>query len=1661
MDGFNKNQIKKANTINIGKNIPDGNVFEKKQVSDDKFSEVNGFEIIDELNVIQTDQKKKSLKKKNEPDINAQVLEKLKKGSVKVIREVKDVKPVKTSKSDMAQTAIEYYHQTLENAEDEIFDGYQGTPLTKTRYSSVSYFKKKKRVDEALKRVSYVSKVEAARPALNSGEPEYERIDDIEVLLSKIESFRKLPDKEYSLDKDDKFVKNLPANIKLVKAAEVIKKHLSDAEEDGLLPEEIDIADVRDKIAHYEELKEYLNVRMEIMTSPYYIYCRHSDVNYTEGQLKHFIEGFENKDKAFQDRNRDVIKYLKSVQTLRNLDFVKKRGMVSVPEDKIEAKAKKEETEDKERFLKAEENRHEEKKQEEKQEEKAVEEEKKEEKKQEQSAAAYKKSNILPAKLSVLPRWKENERPTKERFDEVMGPVAMKKELTAYLDSMNNSEFVKNFVNKPAEEKALKERISSAYALIMKGKTPNEDQVNRAYADALNKLAMQKHLIEENTNLLKRREDERSLVMRCLNNDILDNYERRFTTVSDKEAINLLMMGKNHRGGDEILTNNISDLDLDTQKEISEFKFEDYIYKTDEEFISSYAEKYDKLCKMAKFDVLIDKRDDRVTYGTYLKTNMRIRSDFAKLYKEHYEDKLKLMSSPYYALIPQDELKGFLDKNGNSKIARIKDPALADFLRTYRKVELGKPSLSKKSQTFKDIVANGCDVQMKKDCATVKRYMKIAEEGQKIAKKSGDKDYQFTSENKEDNLLKLYRQHQELVKSREIKEDVEFVNSRIYGESEQPFMKNSAETLDKLEKTIMSFITKGEIYGVKLRLEDRPGLERLIKKWVAKRRIAIRANDASLFCIPMAFGLGCDFNNDDFAETKEGEWLKKFKAGSKPEEISKDLNEKRRAYAEATTEIYKFLHTNGYPMSPDRKYEKRLQDKEKIKEIVERGDYPVITVNGVEITSYNYKKSALTHMAKLGKEYRFEGEDGERITELLKECSDIEQRRLVLHTMYGDVGGEKNLIYVIGMREITAEEIRVKTELFPLLTGKVEGIEEAVSERVKAAIEKKQKGEKEKDIEKQKIEQEFTVITEEEVNREEIDRILLNKPLLDTGILSPARAKDLKSDASFVEIMKPGEFIYVVREGTEEISEAAAAKTVSNADGSFVIDGLAINRLAMNLRCSPGEGRSNKEIISILKRLDAKQNMTDNKLTKEEADKQFSDAMYELKHIYYIHLKRLENTYGKKLSQMHPYDVLRMLGDDYSKLDTDFSIMQDTIQMLECGRFFDMNKKEDKEFSRLAYYYNTVFSNNIKKFGMDFASNELSGEKMYVYSDKDRSDRGELNEKGMEDYHFMTDKDIGGASLTKKEQKEYIKDLRKRAREEGWDDKLFGRYLDPKARIINKNIIDLNNHASVRVANDALNAQFEGEKVSEADMKKMQEVVKASYEFKRSLASSVPKDTYKTFCNKGKNKKLKGINYKGILTLMRPIKLDKDGYPLNKDEETKIALNNNDLYFLTLDDMEQRKPFLDRIAGEARDLCFTVDQLRDPAYILKNKTRAIRHLAFMHNAREVYESNSSYYQKDADPAYGDFMSKLMNETNYVEYSSFRIQQALFGNGLELSYTGGDPIVAYTVKFKKGKGKSYEDIKKQNESLSKADRKYEEEKIRKLVDPFKKKGAAKL
>jgi hypothetical protein len=89
----------------------------------------------------------------------------------------------------------------------------------------------------------------------------------------------------------------------------------------------------------------------------------------------------------------------------------------------------------------------------------------------------------------------------------------------------------------------------------------------------------------------------------------------------------------------------------------------------------------------------------------------------------------------------------------------------------------------------------------------------------------------------------------------------------------------------------------------------------------------------------------------------------------------------------------------------------------------------------------------------------------------------------------------------------------------------------------------------------------------------------------------------------------------------------------------------------------------------------------------------------------------------------------------------------------------------------------------------------------------------------------------------------------------------------------------------------------------------------------------------------------------------------------------------------------------------------------------------------MHNAKALYEAYEDDYVALPNQKNLEFMFNLMVATDYVEYSSLCIQHALFGNGMELSYTGEVPATPYTVQFKKGESYKYRSVKEQNEVLS--------------------------
>ena len=197
---------------------------------------------------------------------------------------------------------------------------------------------------------------------------------------------------------------------------------------------------------------------------------------------------------------------------------------------------------------------------------------------------------------------------------------------------------------------------------------------------------------------------------------------------------------------------------------------------------------------------------------------------------------------------------------------------------------------------------------------------------------------------------------------------------------------------------------------------------------------------------------------------------------------------------------------------------------------------------------------------------------------------------------------------------------------------------------------------------------------------------------------------------------------------------------------------------------------------------------------------------------------------------------------------------------------------------------------------------------------------------------------------------------------------------------------------------------------------------------------------------------------------MRPVKVNADGNPINKDEERKLNENMRECYSLMSEDLAERKPFLDRVLKDAKEMIFSIDELKDPKFILKNKDRAIRHLAFMHNLTSLYDAHAEYYLKDKSVNDEDreFLFMLVKGTKYISFSTEMIHQALFGNGVECSYVGENALPGEILEKKGKKVRKVEELGAGEKAIykgsfpganSNVDEEYSEGIIRNLLIPY--------
>ena len=334
MDGFKINKLKESQTINETAKSKSGEQADLKKSW-----------TLQPNNVAALNADKKSKKTQDAAlriDEKKKTEEKIKSSQTKVIREIKDVKkPSQKNRRREAELKIKIYREELANAESTIFKDYTERMLTRESFDSFGAIGKKKRINEAIEREDTAARIEEYMNTDYKEDVDYGIVFKQEDLKGRINMFLNgISEEEYDIDSDEHFAASLKSNYNLVKIGARMKKWIQDAVDGGYLPDGVDMHAVQKKIAYFDNLKEYLDARVAVVTSPYYKYFSSDDLKYSDRQLNDFITKFDSQTTniEFRERNKELVKYLVAVQKLRQLDIKRKSGISSIHE-KIEKRA--------------------------------------------------------------------------------------------------------------------------------------------------------------------------------------------------------------------------------------------------------------------------------------------------------------------------------------------------------------------------------------------------------------------------------------------------------------------------------------------------------------------------------------------------------------------------------------------------------------------------------------------------------------------------------------------------------------------------------------------------------------------------------------------------------------------------------------------------------------------------------------------------------------------------------------------------------------------------------------------------------------------------------------------------------------------------------------------------------------------------------------------------------------------------------------------------------------------------------------------------------------------------------------------------------------------------------------------------------------------------
>ena len=591
--------------------------------------------------------------------------------------------------------------------------------------------------------------------------------------------------------------------------------------------------------------------------------------------------------------------------------------------------------------------------------------------------------------------------------------------------------FRERFGEQIPEGAAMKQMVSEAYTGL-KHKSVGGMEKGKRSKEAKEKISLRKHLMGEQQALLDERARRKNIRENMTFASAIErDYKDEYATERGQEALQNWIFSEYSGGEKVVLKHYDALLGGDNQgvhlnlvmKETQNTKISDFLDEDDGAFASNYARKYQQICRLASADVfleLLEKKNGNqsISKEDISASEVRAKIQFFQELKEQYEDRMKMMSSPYYVLLRKADMKEYMGKDGAAKIDAVQDEGLKEYIRQFVKTQSSPLAMGKKKAAasyYKQIRERMREEQEKADEKTAQDAFQKMEEG-----KECQKHFPMHTTNLADGtpIEEVSEDERKLI---ELMDDMVSWNlAHLPANNEEFLEKESPDTggslLDGMSAYELWDLEKGTIFGdiyQNGRIEGEliepavlTEVRTLAEHLMDSRRQMVASVRASMFISNMVSnGFGCDFQNPDFMKTDIAKKLRSYVNDDAPVSYRDLSNAPRAKYLEYLTNIFLKLSEHGYVLS--KKYDKRAVDEadgriewlrknqeeslNKGKENPERWDFPTISINGkaFRVFEENQEKS---FKQLIGKLFTIEGADGEELMALMEQQETLSKK---------------------------------------------------------------------------------------------------------------------------------------------------------------------------------------------------------------------------------------------------------------------------------------------------------------------------------------------------------------------------------------------------------------------------------------------------------------------------------------------------------------------------------------------------------------------------------------------------------------------------------------------------------------------------------------------